>query len=117
MAAPQPDRELRRHRHGGRHGAERQHAFGLAAAAGQILAQQFLLVQHAPRAGEHAFAFGRQAFVLAATPHDRGAELGFERTQRVRQGRLGDVTGQRGAAEVAVLLQGSEVAHRVEQIH
>jgi len=40
-----------------------------------------------------------------------------QRAQRVGQRRLGDVAGLRGAAEMLVLAQRDQIAHRSEQVH
>ena len=99
------------------HGADPQPAAGLAAAAGQFLREQFLLVQHAVGRGQHALALGRQALVLATPAHDGRAQLRFQRAQRIGQRGLGDVAGGSRTAEVAVLLQCGQVAVGVEQVH
>ncbi len=109
--------KARGHGLGAGHHADHQPASGRAGPAGQGLAQAFSFMQQAVGMGQGQFTLGGQPFVLAATPHDGGAQAVFQRPDGVGQRRLGDVAGLRRPAEVAVFGQGGQVAQRFEQVH
>ena len=117
MARLQPSRETRQHRDGRGHGGHAQVAARLAFFALEQLLQHLVLVQHAVGRRQHRLALVREPGVSAPALDDDHAELGLQRAQRVRQRRLRDVAGLRGATEVAVLVQRPEIAHRREQVH
>ena len=117
MARLQPPGEAREDRDRRGHRGHAQAAARVRLLALEQLLQHLVLVQHAVRGGQHRLALVREAGVGAAALDDHHAELGLQRPQRVRQGRLRDVAGLRGAAEMAVLAQRDQIAHRGEQVH
>ena len=117
MSRTQACGEARRSRRRRRHRADHQVARRPLIERSELLLQHLAVVQHALRRGEHLLPFRREPFVLAAAANDGDAELGLERAQSVRQRRLRDVASLRRPAEVPMLLERREVAHRLEQIH
>ncbi len=104
-----------RHAHG--HGANVQLSAGRCSAALQLLLQQLVLAQHAPRAGQHAFPLGGKPGKIAPPRDDGHPQAFFERAQRVRQRGLRHMAGQCGTAKVALFIERQKVLERNEKVH
>ena len=90
-------------------GPDPQDALEPAPGAGSLLPEAVEVRERALRPDDDALALRRQALEVAPAPHQRDAELALEAPDARREGRLRDVAGRRGAAEMALAVEGRQV--------
>ena len=83
VARPQHGTKTRCYRHGSGHRAQSQRALRPGGSTIEILAQQFLLVQHAPRASKYPLSFFGETDEITPACDDRRSEFGLQRAQGV----------------------------------